>query len=279
MKKFYRLLGSIPGVCLLAGLAACGSEESDSQAEAVSSETAAIEGEVFYRERMLLPPGAEVEVQLQDISRADAPASVMATVMFKPQGAPPWPFSIAFQPAEIDERRRYALRATVSRDGQLLFSSNEYIDPFAGNPVQVLVQRVAEPVQQARPGRPSASTRTPPVESGAPAWVLATLSGEPAPVGAGGRAIDLVLDQQAGTASGFGGCNRYTGSFSNEGHSSHGTPIDFGDVASTMMACVDGEAAERSYLKMLGEVDAYRMEGDELALLSGDQVVATFTLN
>ena len=33
-----------------------------------------IEGTVFYRERMLLPPGTQVEVQVVDISLADAPA-------------------------------------------------------------------------------------------------------------------------------------------------------------------------------------------------------------
>ncbi len=108
-----------------------------------------IEGEVFYRERMMLPPGAEVEVQLQDISRADALATVMATVIQRPESGPPYPFAIEYDPGTIDPRMRYALRATISLGDKLLFTSTEYIDPFAGNPLKIMVQRVAEPVDRA----------------------------------------------------------------------------------------------------------------------------------
>ncbi len=275
MKPVNRLVRLFSALCLLAALGACSGDSGPSGEAAM--ETAKIEGEVFYRERMLLPPGAEVEVQLQDISRADAPASVMATVMLTPDKPPPWPFSISYRPADIDQRMRYALRATVSVEGRLMFSSTEYIDPFAGNPVQVLVRRVAEPV---RPTSPAAPAQQAPDDSASvgPKWVLDTLDGEAAPLGAGGRAIDLVLDQEAARAAGFSGCNRYTGSFSSEGQSTHGTPIAFGPLAGTRMACADGGESEQAYLKMLGLVDAYRMEGDELALLAGDKVVATFHL-
>ena len=266
-------------------LTACGKNESrpdvaPGAAAGEESAVATIEGEVFYRERIMLPPGIEVEVQLQDISRADAPASVMATVMLQPDTAPPWPFSISYKPAEIDPRMRYALRATITREGQLLFSSTEYIDPFAGNPLKVLVQRVAEPVSPRSPS--SASPGTTVSESNADdspgAWLLETLGGTPAPPGAGGRPIDLMLDQQERTAAGFGGCNRYRGGFSSDGDSTHGTPITFGNMVNTMKFCADGAEIERSYLQMLGSVDAYRMDGEELALLSGEQVVATFKL-
>ena len=110
-----------------------------------------IEGQVFYRERMMLPPGAELEVQLQDISRPDALASVMASVLLTPEGGPPFPFAIEYDPSRIDSRMRYALRATIAVDGQMLFSSTEYIDPFsggptAGEPVEVLVRWAPEAV-------------------------------------------------------------------------------------------------------------------------------------
>ena len=44
-----------------------------------------------------------------------------------------------------------------------------------------------------------------------------------------------------------------------------------------MMACADGGELERDYLKVLGAVTAFRLEGEVLSLLSGPEVVATFT--
>ena len=45
-----------------------------------------------------------------------------------------------------------------------------------------------------------------------------------------------------------------------------------------MMACAEGDVAERAYLQTLGGVDAYRIRGSTLALLKGSEVVATFKL-
>ncbi|QFU77458.1 META domain-containing protein [Halioglobus maricola] len=278
-------------------LAACGGEEQATAPAAVATpepqpeqevvEVAKIEGEVFYRERIMLPPGTEVEVQLEDISRADAMATVMASVMLKPQGGPPYPFSIEYNPAEIDERMRYALRVRITDpDGRLRFTNTDYIDPFSGNPVSVLVQNVArtEPREEARTEQQQAPSAGGGAAVAAPAepeegtivWILDTLAGETAPAGAGGKAIDLHMNASKSTAAGFSGCNRYSGGFSTDGGSTHGTPIVFGNLAGTMMACADGGELEQRYLKTLGSVDAYRMEGDNLALLSGSEVVATF---
>jgi len=126
------------GVTLLA-VAAC--EQGASLSED-ANRVAHVKGGVIYRERMALPPTAEVEVELQDISRADAPASTLATVILSGSGGPPYPFSIAYKPEHMDARKRYALRGTISVNGKLLFTSTDYIDPFAGNPVEVLVRRV-----------------------------------------------------------------------------------------------------------------------------------------
>ena len=225
---------------------------------------ATIEGSVYYRERMLLPPGVEVEVQLQDVSRADAMATVLATVNQVPEGAPPYPFEITYDPAGIDPRRRYALRATISRGEQLLFTSTEYTDPFQGNPVEVLVQRVAEPVQR---GAPALVGRR---------WRLDTLAGEPAPAGAGAQPPDLQFDEADMRASGFSGCNRYTGGYSLDGVAARGNALAFRPMAGTLMACEQGSDLERQYLQMLGAVTAFTLVGDSLTLLAGPEMVATF---
>ncbi|MEP4149004.1 MAG: YbaY family lipoprotein [Halioglobus sp.] len=287
------------GGALVLALTACGGEKAPAETAGAEEEAvvATINGEVFYRERMMLPPGAEVEVQLQDVSRADALATVMETVMFTPEGGPPYSFAIQYKPADIDERMRYSLRATISLGDQLMFTSTEFIDPFSGEAINIMVQRVPEPVKKtpAEPVKPDTPVEpdeaevaedarvaldknTDTEETDVALWLLDTLGGEPAPLGAGGKKVDLALNAQDGSASGFSGCNRYRGSFANEGSSTHGTPLKFGPLVSTMRACADGEETERAYLASLGTVNAYRIRGSGLELLRGDKVVATFKL-
>lgn len=260
----------LPWLCLalltLSGLSACGGDSGQPPAagEPGGISVARIEGSVWYRERIALPPGAEVEVQLQDVSRADAMATVLASVLLKPESGPPYPFSIEYDPASIDPRMRYALRATISLEGRLMFTSTDYIDPFAGNPVEVLVRRVPAPVQAKGPALEG--TR----------WVLATLGDEAAPNGAGGKPVDLEFLSEEGRAAGFSGCNRYTGGYSREGASEHASPLSFGNLAGTMMACVEGGELEQSYLQTLARVDGFRLQGETLSLLAGPEVLATF---
>lgn len=126
-------------VILAMGLAACGA---DNKSASPGQTTATIEGTVFYRERITLPPNAVVEIQLEDVSRADAMATVMATVTLNSEKGPPYAFSIDYDPALIDSRMTYALRARISVDDELMFTTMDYTDPFSGNPVDVLVRRV-----------------------------------------------------------------------------------------------------------------------------------------
>lgn len=225
---------------------------------------ARIEGSVYYRERMMLPPGAEVEVQLQDISRADAMATVLATVLITPEGGPPYDFAIDYDPARIDERMRYALRATISVADKLMFSSTDYIDPFSGNPVEVLVRRTAEAVKHHGPAL-----------EGQP-WILQTLGGEPAGVGAGGKPLDIQFQPDDMRAAGFSGCNRYFGSYLREGVSGQGSSLQFGPMAGTMMACPEGGELEQAYLQMLASVTAFRLAQNTLFLLHDSEIVATY---
>jgi len=49
-----------------------------------------------------------------------------------------------YDPRAIDERMTYGLRARIEQDGELMFTSTEHIDPFAGEPgepVRIMVTR------------------------------------------------------------------------------------------------------------------------------------------
>jgi uncharacterized lipoprotein YbaY len=94
-------------------------------------------GTVTYREWIALPPNAVVQISLQDISRADAPAVVLGEQTITTGGAQvPIAFEIAYDPTAIDQRLTYSVRARITVDGQLLFASTTATLVITrGNPV------------------------------------------------------------------------------------------------------------------------------------------------
>ena len=260
MKTVHRMLHSAVPALLLISLAAVIGCDGGGKAEKLpEGAMIKIEGAVVYRERMMLRPGSELELQLQDVSRPDTMGSVLATVTMTPEGAPPFPFVIDFQPAQINEGMRYALRATIRRQGKLIFTNTDYIDPFATSPVEVMVSAVPEPVAIA----PLRGTT----------WILETLEGEAVDEG---KPIDLLFDSEEMRLSGFSGCNRYMGSFELAGTAINGALLSFGPLAGTRMACVNDSGLEQSYLRVLASITAYRRVDGGLSLTRKDLVVATF---
>ncbi len=76
------------------------------------------------------------------------------------------------------------------------------------------------------------------------------------------------------TASGFGGVNQYTTTFT----SGPDGDLDFGDIASTRMAGPqDAMNAETAYFASLETVSGYTVVGDQLQLFAGEQEVLTYT--
>ena len=104
-----------------------------------------IEGTVWYRERMLLPPDAEVIITLEDVARMDVKSELIAETRLEPQGGPPWAFTLSYDPTKISDKGRYALRARIEADNTLMFTSTEHIPAFhggSGQPIEILVSRV-----------------------------------------------------------------------------------------------------------------------------------------
>lgn len=87
--------------------------------------TAKVTGTVTHRQRIALPPAAVVEVTLQDVSRADAPAVVLGRQAIELKGRQaPVPFEISYDPAKIEERHNYSVAARISVEGKLIFISD-----------------------------------------------------------------------------------------------------------------------------------------------------------
>ncbi|HRP07147.1 MAG TPA: YbaY family lipoprotein [Gemmatimonadales bacterium] len=104
-----------------------------------ASDEAAITGTVTYRERMALPPDADITVSLLDVSLADAPATTIAETTFTAGGRQvPLPFNITYQTSQITDNHAYVVRGSIRSDGALMFTTDQaYPVLTSGTPSRV----------------------------------------------------------------------------------------------------------------------------------------------
>ncbi|MBV4464284.1 putative lipoprotein [Pseudomonas sp. F-14 TE3623] len=86
---------------------------------------ASLDGEVFYLQRIALPPNATLSVSLQDVSLADAPAVVLDEQKGPVKGQVPLPFHLSYDPAQVKPGHRYSVSARIEVDGNLMFITTE----------------------------------------------------------------------------------------------------------------------------------------------------------
>lgn len=84
-----------------------------------------VTGSATYLQRIALPPHAVFDAHVEDVSRADARAETIGSVRIAGPGNPPIAFAIDIDPQRIDERHRYSVRATITVDGRLLFTTDQ----------------------------------------------------------------------------------------------------------------------------------------------------------
>lgn len=82
-----------------------------------------VTGSISYRERIALPPTAQVEVTLADVSLMDAPSKTIARQAFTADGRQvPFAFSMTVDQRQLDPRRSYAVSARITdASGRLMF--------------------------------------------------------------------------------------------------------------------------------------------------------------
>ncbi len=112
-----------------------------------ASSAAAVTGTVTYLVRSALPPTAVVEVQLQDVSLADAPAKVISTQSIETQGQQvPIPYVLKYDSAQIDPKHTYAVRATIKDGDKLLFINTQSYPVITNGAPTSDVEIIVEPV-------------------------------------------------------------------------------------------------------------------------------------
>ena len=82
-----------------------------------------VTGSITYRERIALPPTAQVEITLADVSLADAPSTTIAQQAFTADGRQvPFAFTLTVDQRRLDPRHSYAVSARISdASGRLMF--------------------------------------------------------------------------------------------------------------------------------------------------------------
>ena len=106
-------------------------------------EQASLSGTLTYLERIALPPGAQVNVQLQDQSLQDVQATVITETSFEVNTGPPYPFTLTYYPPQILPGRTYGLSVRISVADQLWFINDTHIPAFPekGSEHDIVVRR------------------------------------------------------------------------------------------------------------------------------------------
>lgn len=233
---------------MLAGGLALGAGWGGMHAMAQGKAERRISGKVLYRERIMLPPQALVTVSLLDVSRADAPADVLAQTQIKGKSASPFDYELQFDPARIDPRHRYSLQARITVGDQLIFISTTSNPPDFEREAQedILVTRVG-----ATPGNLGGS------------WLAEDIEG-------GGVIDNLQTTLTIGTdgqVSGSTGCNRFSGKAEVEGRK-----LQIGALGVTSRMCVDAAMAqEQKFLAALAKVRGFQIDTEKDLLFLQDE--------
>lgn len=226
------------------------------------AETVTIRGEVTYRERIDLPPAAQLRIRLVDLTKDGAPATLEAAADIANPGRVPLTFTLNFDTTLIDNRHDYGLEADIVAAGELWFTTPAAypIEPLATTtPIAILVNFA---------GRLSETPTVPEAEPEGPAtpdilntiWRAEAVNGEPI-VPSADTSLSIAEDMRAG---GRGGCNSYFAQARLEADR-----LAFSAIAATRMACTeDGVAAlEAAYFAALDATRFWRLRDGKLLLL------------
>lgn len=113
---------------------------------------ASVSGTVTYLQRIAMPAGAGLTIELKDVSLADAPAPVIASeVITFGDKQVPIPYQLQYDPSKINPKHTYSMSAKIMVQGQLRFISDKSYPVITnGNPAKAdLVLKMVTPTTTA----------------------------------------------------------------------------------------------------------------------------------
>ncbi|MDG1462828.1 MAG: YbaY family lipoprotein [Gammaproteobacteria bacterium] len=237
--------------CIL--LTACSNPETTQQEIPAIPEMKSITGTISYREKILLTPAATVTVVLQDISKADAPATLIAEQVINTPGQIPVPFEILYNPEVIDERMTYAVRATIYEGDQKRFVTDAAYSVLTnsnGNKTDLML------VAASGVAKPLFGTN----------WVLNSILGKAVNALPDGRKPHITFNEADLSVKGFNGCNGFSGAYKEV----NGQP-ELDNLATTMMACADEMNTEMRFMQALEKSVSYKVISGQLRTYNSEQ--------
>lgn len=215
-----------------------------------AAEFQTLEGTASYRERIAVPPGAVLEVELYDVSRQDAPAPLLSAIAIRAE-AVPVAFQLLYDPALIDERHSYAVSAKLVVDGETVFRSTS-VHPVltrgAPDTVDILMERMGAGARSAGGILPLVGVT----------WLVEDIRGG----GVIDRAQTTIGFDERGGVHGSGGCNQFNGA----AEIAEGS-LSLGPLAATQRACLEALMDQESkFFATLDAVKGYRFDGPFLLL-------------
>jgi len=122
--------------------------------EIAQPRTPAVTGTAAWLERIEFPLSAVFEAELEDISRADAPAISLGRTTMNGPFSSPILFRIEYDPTKIDRSKSYAVRARLLVDGKLVLTTDRIYPVLSrgrGPAVELLLHGVVPSLPPAEP--------------------------------------------------------------------------------------------------------------------------------
>jgi len=209
-----------------------------------------VRGTATYRERIALPPTAQLEVRVSDYSRADAAELTLAEVRLPIEHAVPIPFELRYYAGLIDPRRRYQLRASIFDGDRLLFITDRAYPVITGHPNQV--ELVLKKVSSTAGSGHSLTGAV---------WELQRLvEPDTTPLTPEDPSRYTIQFLEGGRVGIRADCNTGSGPYTVDG-----SKLSFGNAAMSLVACLPG-SYDSEFLRALAKVESYRLHGGKLEL-------------
>ncbi|MEZ5895431.1 MAG: META domain-containing protein [Parvularculaceae bacterium] len=215
-----------------------------------------ISGSITYRERILPPKDSYAVVQLNDVSRADAPAETLAEDVISLNGkSVSVEYNLTVDADILDPRMTYAVRAKILDNADaLLWTSDSVhrIDPLAGD--QTLDMIILKRVES------SANAVSSTLTDGS--WQVESING----VDVIDTSKTSIAFGEDGRIVGVAGCNRFSADYS-----AHGGLLQIGAAAVTERACVPALAdQEQRFFDVFNNITRYAYDANGVLLLNTD---------
>lgn len=210
-------------------------------------------GNVTYRERIALPPGAQLNVTLVELPHATPVAGASAKV--PATGGAPLAFELHVR-RTLRADTTYGLIAEISAGNGFYFRNPTpvAVDPASPAAINILVRSAPAPKPVSEPDMP-----LPPASLTDISWTVTSIGGRPV---SGTRPSTLSIGADL-AVGGNGGCNNYFTEARIDG-----TTLSFGPAAATRMACAEeAMKQEAAYFTALAAVTSYQLDGKSLRLL------------